>query len=932
MKKCRTYKKVLLLLLMIPQVLFGQDLEWAHKLGGSFSDLNYGMCIDNNSDLILLGSALSRDLDPGAGITILPVVGSTDKFFAKYDRYGGFIWGKSIYSNSISPGEVTVDGNDNIHIAGNYGGTTNDFDPGPSTFSLPSSTTNMFFAKYTGNGDFVLAKQLSCTNSSTLTDIKTDSHGNIYLTGFFLGTLDIDPSIGVFNLVANGGATNTAFLAKYDSIGNILWGGTLISSYHTQSSEILIDGNDDVLLTGNFRGITDFAFGASINNLTAPNSFYNAFISKYDSAGNNIWAKSLYSTSNNYGVTLHVDENENLILAGYYAGTSPDFNPGSPIVNLPVYGGNDIYVGRYSPNGTFLNVYSIAGPYSDFLFDMQTDTAGNIYLYGTFDGSLDTDPSADTNLIIEAGNNAGFLMRLNNDGTHRWSFPLASSTDVYPINLAINDSGSVFIAGHFKNSVDFDPGTSVFNLTCSDIWQDIYFARYNNCYDVSSSSIVGDLNICIGKEYVYVAEPVPYTTNYVWDFPSNWNVIVDGDSISVVADSLDGVISVYPENQCSAGIVNSVNVNIHIPPMNELDYFICEGDSIFLGGNFQKTNGSYYDTVPGLYSCDSILKSNLIVNSLPTAQISGPSEICSNETAFLSGSGGVNYHWSGPCGLIWNSQNISIPGAVLLLCNCNYILEAEDPNGCKNFDTICINAIQTPEVDAGFDQAICLGESAQLNVESDFPVVWFPSQFLSDTNVLNPDTQPDSTITYFVTSVNSGCSMTDSVSISVNPVPLVELTLNLNDTVCLQSGVYNLSGGTPFGGNYFGSGILSGSFDPFWAGIGQHLIYYSIIDINQCSATDSAFVYVDACLGTDEIIADDKIRLFPNPASDFISIVHGWGIKNIEIRNGIGELVLNFIPELNLTNIPIQNLPLGVYFVVINIEQSLPVVKSFVHE
>ena len=63
------------------------------------------------------------------------------------------------------------------------------------------------------------AKNVGESYSDSGYDIAVDGSGNTYITGFYLGTTDFDPSDdGTYNLVPNGGYD--IFLAKYDSYGN----------------------------------------------------------------------------------------------------------------------------------------------------------------------------------------------------------------------------------------------------------------------------------------------------------------------------------------------------------------------------------------------------------------------------------------------------------------------------------------------------------------------------------------------------------------------------------------------------------------------------------------------------------------------------------------------------------------------------------------
>jgi hypothetical protein len=106
--------------------------------------------------------------------------------------------------------------------------------------------------------------------------------------------------------------------------------------------------------------------------------------------------------------------------------------------------------------------------------------------------------------------------------------------------------------------------------------------------------------------------------------------------------------------------------------------------------------------------------------------------------------------------------------------------------------------------------------------------------------------------------------------VTVNPLPTVNLTLT-PDLVCDYTTPFMLAGGNPSGGNYSGTGVSAGQFDPSAAGIGTHVITYSYTDGNTCSNSATDNIVVDACT---QITTEETEKLFisPNPATDYLSI------------------------------------------------------------
>jgi uncharacterized protein (TIGR02145 family) len=100
----------------------------------------------------------------------------------------------------------------------------------------------------------------------------------------------------------------------------------------------------------------------------------------------------------------------------------------------------------------------------------------------------------------------------------------------------------------------------------------------------------------------------------------------------------------------------------------------------------------------------------------------------------------------------------------------------------------------------------------------------------------------DHTITYTFTDVNN-CTSSDSKTLTVYPSPTVALTPF--SAVCNSVPPFPLTGGTPAGGLYSGTGVLPGNiFDPS-SGDGPHTITYTYNDANGCTASDQKILEVN---------------------------------------------------------------------------------------
>ena len=146
-----------------------------------------------------------------------------DIFISKLDSDGNFVWAKGMGGTTSDVGYgISIDASGNVYTTGSFGGTA-DFDPGAGTFNLTSSGgSDIFINKLNNNGDFVWAKAMGDASDDFGNAISVDSSGNIYTTGSFQGTVDFDPGdVGTSNLTSAG--FEDIFISKLAGTDSFSW-------------------------------------------------------------------------------------------------------------------------------------------------------------------------------------------------------------------------------------------------------------------------------------------------------------------------------------------------------------------------------------------------------------------------------------------------------------------------------------------------------------------------------------------------------------------------------------------------------------------------------------------------------------------------------------------------------------------------------------
>lgn len=383
---------------------------WARHVGGSNFDACYDIALDQQQHIYVIGEFMETvDFDPGPGTTSFTSSGSRDAFVLKLDTNGDLLWARQFGSSGLDgTAAVEVDITGNVYVSGVFRGTV-DFDPGPGTANLSSNGgADIFLVKLSPEGDLIWAKQIGGPDDDFPGDLAADNAQNIYHSGIFESTADLDPGAGTSNFTSNG--IWDMFIQKFDTSGNLTWvkrvGGP---SYETPYS-MVVDGNGNVNITGSFFASADFDPNAGTTTLTSSGSS-DIFVQQLDSNGDFSWAIQLGGTDADYAFGLDVDFQDNLYFTGFFEG-SADFDPGSGIAGFASLGDQDIFVEKLDNAGNFQWVKRMGSNDTDVGEDITTDALGNIYTTGYFQQFVDFDPGNGTGNLTSNGLYDAFIQKL----------------------------------------------------------------------------------------------------------------------------------------------------------------------------------------------------------------------------------------------------------------------------------------------------------------------------------------------------------------------------------------------------------------------------------------------------------------------------------------------------------------------------------------
>ncbi|MCW3082785.1 MAG: domain containing protein [Bacteroidetes bacterium] len=138
-------------------------------------------------------------------------------------------------------------------------------------------------------------------------------------------------------------------------------------------------------------------------------------------------------------------------------------------------------------------------------------------------------------------------------------------------------------------------------------------------------------------------------------------------------------------------------------------------------------------------------------------------------------------------------------------------------------------------------------------------------------------------------------------------------------TVSSTSSAFVLTGGSPAGGTYSGTGVSGNMFDPATSGPGLFDIIYSYTDSTGCTGMAVSQMHVaDATTGVAANTMNAHVNLYPNPFSDETTISVGTSVKldnaSVHIYDMVGKEVKVVAATSNEIKIDRKGLAGGMYF------------------
>lgn len=468
-------------------LLHGQNLDWVNSLGASLDDAGKSIAIDDRGNVYTTGYFFGIvDFDPGSGVYNLTSNGLLDIFVQKLDAQGNLVWAKNMGGSEDDEGlSVVVDDVGSVYVAGYYQGQS-DFDPNQGTeIRTSNGLADIFIQKLDSSGNLIWVNTMGSLGDEKPNRIILNPQGGIYFVGSFENSMDFDPSIDTFNLLASLGST---FIQKLTPQGELVWAKNFGNGSGSYAVSTALDKWGNIYTNGGFLGTADFdPDTVSTFFLSATGSGLDNFIQKLDSSGNFIWAKSFGGSSFDFVNDIAVDDNGNVYSIGNFNDTI-DFNPGVGVYDLITNGGSDVFIQKLDSLGDFVWAKSFGGVNADYGFTLCLDQQMNLYLSGVYSSIVDFDPNLGITNLTASGSLDIFIQKLDVNGNLIWVRGIGGNAVAAPNQIKTDTMGALYLTGLFTSTVDFDPNQGTNYITSAGV-QDAFLLKIGTSIPSSIFSI-----------------------------------------------------------------------------------------------------------------------------------------------------------------------------------------------------------------------------------------------------------------------------------------------------------------------------------------------------------------------------------------------------------------------------------------------------------
>jgi len=441
--------------------------DWVHAYNSTLIDpasaIIKQMALDQSDGSVYMGSRFNGtpDFDPSSGTSYATSTGGNDAFFSKFSTDGAYQYTRTWGGTGTDYTSALVTAADGSIYAGSKFQSTVDFDPGAATsYATSTGGSDNALLKFDSSGNFQWVKTWGGTGSDeTIAHVEVDSNGNVYVSGYFSGSIDFDPTAAVATSTAAGAFD--FYLSKFSSDGTYQWTKKWGGSSYDYGLSLAIDSVGNVYAGGLFGSTVDFDPGAATTSATSAGGFSDGFLSKFDSSGNFQWVKTWGGTGLENVQHIKISSDDGDVAVVVYFDSAIDLDPGADTLSASPVGGIDSALVVLTSDGALQWAKAWGGSGTDDPRGSIFDSDGGIYVGGFFNSTVDFDPSSGTNDKTSTGAADIYISRFSADGEYQFTRTFGGSGNEFWDNIQSYPTGDperMIITGTYTSApADFDP-------------------------------------------------------------------------------------------------------------------------------------------------------------------------------------------------------------------------------------------------------------------------------------------------------------------------------------------------------------------------------------------------------------------------------------------------------------------------------------------
>ncbi len=420
------------------------EFAWATYYGGSGDEQGSAVATDTAGNVYMASSTSSASgivttgayQDTFAG-------GSYDGFIVKFNSVGTRLWA-TYFGGSGADGmtSVAVDAAGNAYVTGFTNSTSGIATAAGFQNSFGGGSYDAFLAKFNTSGTLKWGTYLGGNDADFAWSVATDHAGNVFVGGQTRSTSGIATPTAWQPTIGDGiGATEDAFLAKYDSMGDLEWATYYGGNDKDFGNGIATDISGNVYITGitlSDTGLASSGVFQTVNNAGG----YDAFLAKFNTSGTRLWGTFYGGTQDDQATAVAADTLGNVYITGYTKSTTNMATPGCYQGILG--GGYDCFLAKFNNAGgrTWGTYYG--GGTDDNAFALAADDSGNVCITGWTTSSSGIATSG----AYGGGSYDAFIAKLDSSGARQWATYFGGSDVDQAYGIAIDAARNIYITGN----------------------------------------------------------------------------------------------------------------------------------------------------------------------------------------------------------------------------------------------------------------------------------------------------------------------------------------------------------------------------------------------------------------------------------------------------------------------------------------------------